>query len=65
MLMLRVITGAAFLKLYYSSFGCLYHKPTGFLHCVLGLDVLHRDEPEFLAEVVLRGQIWWEGALIF
>ena len=64
-LALRTLAGVAFLKVYYTSYDCPYHKPTGFLHCIRGLNELHRSAPEFEATVVLRGRVLWQGEWVF
>ena len=62
---LRTLPGIGFLKVFYTSYGCQYQKPTGFLHTVRGLNAIHRERPEFPATMVLRGRVLWLGEYVF
>ena len=64
-LLLRLLSGVAFTKTFYSDWLCEWHKPTGWLHNIRGSASLHTEKASREVSVTLRGTCWWRGEYVF
>ena len=62
---LRRCRGVGLSKFFFGDYFVSWSKPSGLMHNSPTLFELHSDLPSTVADVILRGQIWWEGQWVF